>query len=428
MKHGFSFLALLYLVAACDRVVFVPGSNRVTNPTAPGIIGHEGGNGGDTIVGLNTGAWFLKGDHEGDRPIATCLKLAPNFGVNEAAARALVEETVETWRFYLELQDISLLVGKVPYRPAGRVKWGDCGDDTDLTIYLGVTPEAVEGDRKKFVNPLAFAWPTEPAGDDGWRRGYIWVAPPGSHGEGFPRWGTGKVSGADSIAQQASLRQILMHEWGHILGCDHVAGTIMRVDILPYLRADANGENFAKRYNEHVVWSNLSLGLVDGELQLMLSRICYGTEEDRECRNDLETRLLSHKSDGWLEPEALSLLFGDNKVQLIHITLELRTKVNGSQHFVAFYRGSPTSGRVAHERRFSIDLPDAPLAAATGPRVFKMVRGSASTEFRAAGDEVLSGVIEIGGTTYPVLIQRSPATEGQSQIWILKDGKRLRLN
>ncbi len=126
------------------------------SPTAPKLIGHEGGNGGDVVIGQNTGAWFLTEFAKKERPVEVCLKIAAGFGVDEYSAKSLLEATAAAWRKYLAAQNIATVVDGKAYRPASTLKWTECTDTTDLTVYLGATNPQLDDDRRHFANPLAY--------------------------------------------------------------------------------------------------------------------------------------------------------------------------------------------------------------------------------------------------------------------------------
>jgi len=424
------YLFLILGALACSKVDDKRPVGEGPLPSAPSAVGNEVGNGGDVIATLPAEAWFLSEIDEREdtfshrpsdrRAVDVCLRISPDFGLTVEEAKELFEEATATWHRYLNAQDIHLKKDGKKFRPATRLDWVDCSKSPSLEILLGVSDARVNEHRRKFVNPIAYAWPTSPGGNSGWGKGYLWFSPRNSHAPNFPNWKSG------TLADKSHFLQTAIHEWGHVVGCDHVAGTIMRPDILAYLQKDAGGDSFARRYADNQIRHNLLLGNIDGELQLMLSRICFGKEGD-ECLNDVETRLLNEGGDLWPDDLALRLIFGAQRPKTVKMSVELRTRSDGTQRIVLDYVGYAT--RTSPEQvKYSIELPNPPFSNRRDPQLFRMRLGTLTHSYRAAGDTVLDGNIVINGLKYTALVQRAPEVSALTRVWFVHENRRIRLN
>jgi hypothetical protein len=430
-----SFLIFALLLSACTQSS--KPSEMVREPSP--LQGNEGGNGGDKRLQQNLGAWFLTEVSEGEslfskedlsvRKINVCLRKAPHFGVSEEAARTMVEETVSVWQKYIKIQNIFFISSGKKFRPATKLHWVECSETPDLQIVLGITDDVMKEHMRHFVRPIGYAWQTEVNKKTGWGRGYIWVAPPFSQSTNFPRWGSGKELGFDSFAEQAQFRQILLHEFGHVMGCDHVAGTIMRADILAHIASDPSGEKWAKKYEEDYTYHNFPSGTIDGESKLLHSRICYGKAEDGSCLNSVVARVLAPDPEhSWPDPFVIKQLFGKVNLESISFNLGLLTRPDGTQYFDVRYLG-----RVGHdpspiERNLRIEIIETPLFSENDPRLFLMNLKEKQFALRAAGNDILNGTVQIDDKIFPALIQLAPRNGSVIRLWILDGARRIRLN
>jgi hypothetical protein len=195
--------------------------------------GNEVGNGGDHLRPQQGAAWFV-----GDRKVRICVRAAEGFGQREALQRE-ISRAFATWREYLDRNR--------PYADAEPpVRFGldpsflsACDGTEDLRFYLGTTSDEVERHRQAYENPVAFAARTRLG--DAWGGGFIWVAQPGSvvPERGFPDW-----------RRPNRLLGILLHELGHVLGCDHVEGTILTERISDWLEDDLRGPERLARIDD----------------------------------------------------------------------------------------------------------------------------------------------------------------------------------
>lgn len=437
---AFLFFVVLAVVTGCSLSPETPGRGPLPRPPSaqrPLPDGNEGGNGGDSLVDRNWGAWFLTEGPPGDDPfsrnspdkksIRVCLQKSESFGVSNEAAQSLIENAAGLWGKYVRMQNIFFVVKKVTVRPATTLQWVGCHEKPDLTVWLGVTNDEIQKAKKHFVDPLAFAWQTKVDAEGGWGRGYLWVAPPGD-GKTFPHWGSGKNSGGDSAAEQALLYQTLIHEWGHVLGCDHLPETIMRADLRSFLRADPDGRQFAEHRMNQMLSHNSVVGLINGKARLLHSRTCFGFMDDGSCLNEVQTRMADAGGPHWPAPFALQQLFGKNLPTSLKIEVVLTTTPKGTQRYQLNYLGFNRPAPQPSEVKLVVELPEPPLTVRTAPQLFKMKLGETEIAFPAASDDVINGVTHINGTDYPVLVQRLSTAHGDTKIWLIVGTQRLRLN
>jgi hypothetical protein len=178
-------------------------------PSNTGVKGDEFGNG----AGGTQHAWFA----DSKREVAYCISVSDDFGVGKDRVAALVEETLAIWKHYLETRQT---VAK--YFNSTRYKYlHACEANVDLRFAFGSGDETltaiintIEGPAGQHV--LSIDKPAH------WSKGIVWLAAEKSKGTNFPLW---------SVKENAALKGALLHQIGHILGLDHVNGSIMDKDL-----------------------------------------------------------------------------------------------------------------------------------------------------------------------------------------------------
>lgn len=204
--------------------------------------GFEHGNGGDSAPFEVGSAWFLDPSHV----IQVCIKKDANFGVNDAAVSQAIGDAFGAWKkYYAE---------KVKSSPSGFLVQPtfefqllpSCIGSEDLVVYMGESSPEVEKAKTGYYHPIAFAERTSYEVNQGWGKGFIWIA--------------GNLPEIDWSAP-SKLLGILLHEFGHVYGCDHVAGTIMTADIRRLIMNAPVDPVRAKRV----------IGHIDAEKELVLN-------------------------------------------------------------------------------------------------------------------------------------------------------------
>lgn len=183
--------------------------------------GNSAGIGGDSIDRRYQTAWFYH-----SKPIITCYNYIPSFGIPRKEVEKTLKDSLQTWKNYLDQRKDSLAA----YKPAINSNFsfkGTCTGEEDLRVYFGTGP--IFGNLRDqnvaqtLGEPVAYVNKTHMATDRSWSRGYIRLVPQGyyeKNKKSFPDW-----------TKEGSLKTMLLHEIGHLLGFEHIPGTIMEAGI-----------------------------------------------------------------------------------------------------------------------------------------------------------------------------------------------------
>ena len=173
------------------------------------------GNGADDTT--NSYAWFL-----GTDTIQACYKVSADFPIDKADLEDIIALGFSTWKKYV--LDKNLKSAWPSGRPFLNFKYklsSQCGGSEDITFYFGVRESKIDKILKLYKNPKAFSRFESFDSQKGHGKGYVWFD---NRFEEQSFWGpTGQLLG------------LLVHEIGHVYGCAHVAGTIMREDLAGYM-------------------------------------------------------------------------------------------------------------------------------------------------------------------------------------------------
>ena len=384
------------------------------------VSGNEGGNGGDTIVEQNFGGWFLSADV--DKSISACITSSPTFGVSTADAKQIFADAFATWATYSSFYGVSLVHKGKTYNFERTLDWVSCDAPHDLEVLLGVDNKRSVEDRKSFVNPIGYVWQTkhDPKGSSA---GYVWLAPPSEVDEkkGFPNW---NMSAADNntVRGQAQFRQVVLHEVGHIFGCDHVPGTIMRADILKAIEDDSDGTRYAQKMTDLTSSHNLRLGQIDGESPLLSRRGCF-KRADNGCVSDI---VLS----AFRPSKELAQALGISSVNIsaqVQVSEVLSEKLEPTQLNIEFnFYPENSSDVISKELNVVVTGPAIPSNSLL--QVFKMQIEDSTSSYKTGDDLFYTGIASINGTNLNVLIEHTDNKEKAINVWLLLDGARVNAN
>lgn len=179
----------------------------VSLPSTAAHAGGESSGGGDLKPSWDGSAWFL-----GDRPIRYCMEIAADFGLSSQEIQGAIESSIVEWKSYVASARIQNGLN------LNYVSLAECDSTEDLHFYFGVNAPKVVEAKKDFFKPSFFAHRESYDLAQGWGKGFVWIAGPSEmpNRQISRKWSPGL------------LRTALLHEFGHLLGCAHIDGTIMR--------------------------------------------------------------------------------------------------------------------------------------------------------------------------------------------------------
>lgn len=196
---------------------------------AHAIAGTESSGGVENLSYDQGGAWFS--DASGKPRVRTCLSVSAKFGMSQSELSPQVAAAFQNWAEYIEKTSRPAPAPpalKTP-QPVTRVEILPVCDGTeDLKILFGMTNSAVNKAKLKYSAPFGFAEKVSYDVAEAWGKGFIWIAPPRSVGDGHPNW-----------QKPGNLGAILLHELGHVMGVEHIPGTIMDPKIATWIKSDA---------------------------------------------------------------------------------------------------------------------------------------------------------------------------------------------
>lgn len=134
----------------------------------------------------------------------------------------IIKKSISQWKDYVASKQVSQNWPRSrPFLNFNYFLKRKCDGREDMTFYFGVKNPKVEKSLRPYHNPKAVS--TLESYDDktGRGKGFIWFD------QNFP------IQSMWSQATQVLI--LMMHELGHVYGCEHVGGTIMREDLVDFM-------------------------------------------------------------------------------------------------------------------------------------------------------------------------------------------------
>ena len=369
--------------------------------------GNEGGNGGDTLNGVTDSAWFLSQDPHAK--IRICIEQAADFGMKSDKAKEAIELAFKKWRWYMEEHDVHLVSAGHKFILPTLPEFVGCEQGYDLKIYLGASSAEVEQERKHYNFPAGFASRTSYDTAKGWGHGFIWIASisalRGHHG-----------SGNDYYLLDA----IFSHELGHVFGCGHIAGTIMRRDIFTFLQDYLNFQYSDSAENK---WEKtLELGSIDQE------RTLFSTDYVPQYGRTSQFLSNSKAVDELSKLAGRPLLIDPFARLTAFIVRRPTMSTNNVWNYIISFQ-STKSYPQPEAFTFEINVDRQSVESVYDTEAFKMTIGSDSHSFPGGVSRVYLGTAIIYGKLYQVLIALNSANPAQQvAVRIFIDGKNILIN
>jgi hypothetical protein len=339
---------------------------------SPSRAGSWSSAGGDwSFLNANT-AWFVGAD----RTVTLCYEVAPGFGADSASLERAIRTGFESWTRYIDDKGIQTRYQARNAQLATHYRLlGTCDGTQDLTLYFGVQSAAIAQAAKAFVRPVSFAHKGHYDWRHGWSKGFLWFSMPKTYSPEFPDW---------SVADQ--LQGMMLHELGHVFGCDHVDGTIMSESIVVVAMATSDPSTAAG--------AHLMLTSIDQSRELVLS-----------------DRLVSYSGflpvDGTADGrQSYAWLVGRPLVGSVTATLR-RTAPRAFVLAITDAQGSVQA---------AVTLTQEPYEFAGGAKAFRVDYDEGDAAVDAALGQVALGTLTAqDGTRRPIVITRN-ATSGEAPL------------
>jgi hypothetical protein len=248
------------LIVSCSP----KGENPSQIDASDSYTGSEGGGGGDVPTYDYESTWF----QGGDKTISYCIQgVSPDFGTAGDTIKPTIEKAFKIWNDYIQLKDHLDSPGAIEWRPASQIKFQNICDGTeDLKFYFGITSKEVDRAKKKYSNPAEMAERTEFDTSATWGKGFIWIG---------SKWDDLSGAFGNDWDKGNNLLGALLHEIGHVLGCGHVSGTIMRADYNKLIRGPLEPK------------AQGQLGAIDYDRELISNFYAHNSYDDLRTHNHL---------------------------------------------------------------------------------------------------------------------------------------------
>ncbi len=172
-------------------------------------------NGADDTLAAQV--WFL-----GQERIPVCYKVSKDYPLDADQIEEIIEKGFVTWKKFVENKKLRLEWPQdKPFLNFNYLLNASCQGNEGITFYFGVQDSKVNEALKQFRNAKAFTLLESYDQFKGRGKGFMW----------FDQ----KPHSPSLWSPYGQILSLVVHELGHVYGCDHVAGTIMREDIVSYM-------------------------------------------------------------------------------------------------------------------------------------------------------------------------------------------------
>lgn len=222
--------------------------------------GSMDGGGGDLHSYEHGAMWFL-----GSKPIEYCVEAAADFPLDKNAIKDSVETSFRIWKEYSDEKNIFSSMPLLHFTPTMVLHYNEnCASDTELTFYAGIENAEVVSAKKLYENPVAFAHRISYDLRTGRARGIVWFSKHQGH------W-----------TKYNLFQAMMLHEVGHVLGNEHLTGTIMTPYMSEIVTTDWDQPN---RY--YYRWQAQDSLLIDHGHELVSKQLKYDSRESMTLNYD----------------------------------------------------------------------------------------------------------------------------------------------